>query len=114
MNNGGTAASGVRTCARYAPSTVPAVRSKARNAQAKPGGGAPDSWHMHRQAFDVIKYTEPQKAKLRAWAASEGLHMIDEGNHLHFQPARVSDAGQAPALVAFYERHGIKPGADNA
>lgn len=90
------------------------ARSKARNAQAKPGGGAPDSWHMHRQAFDVIKYTEPQKAKLRAWAASEGLHMIDEGNHLHFQPARVSDAGQAPALVAFYERHGIKPGADNA
>lgn len=90
------------------------ARSKARNAQAKPGGGAPDSWHMHRQAFDVIKYNDAQKAKLREWARSEGLHMIDEGNHLHFQPARVSDAGQAPALVAFYEKHGIKPGAANA
>jgi hypothetical protein len=90
------------------------ARSKARNANAKPGGGAPNSWHTHRQAFDVVKYNDAQKTKLRAWARSTGLHMIDEGNHLHFQPAQVSDAGQAPALVAFYEKHGIKPGADNA
>lgn len=88
------------------------ARSADRNAKAKPGGGAPNSWHMHRQAFDVVNYTAEQKAKLRAWAASEGIHMRDEGNHLHFEPLRTS-AADSPALAAFYERHGIAPGDDH-
>ena len=83
------------------------ARSEARNAKAKPGGGAKDSWHMHRQAFDLGGHTPAQAQALRAWANQRGLYMIDEGNHLHFQPVQGVSADEAPHVAAFYSKYGI-------
>jgi hypothetical protein len=83
------------------------ARSEKRNAEA---GGAEDSWHKHRQAFDLVGAKPAQKAALKAWASSKGLWMLDEGDHLHFQPIQGVSAETAPKMAAFYERHGITPG----
>jgi len=83
------------------------ARSATRNAKAKPGGGAPDSWHMHRQAFDIMDHTPAQAQALRAWANQRGLYMIDEGNHLHFQPVQGVSADEAPQVASFYSKYGI-------
>lgn len=82
------------------------ARSEQRNRDAQ---GAADSWHKHRQAFDLVKYKPADKARLKAWANSKGLYMLDEGDHLHFQPVQGVDADTAPRLAAFYQKHGIKP-----
>lgn len=84
------------------------ARSKERNAAA---GGVDSSWHRYRQAFDLAGVKPADKPKLIQWGRQQGLEVIDEGDHLHFEPARSSSAD--PKLRDFYARHGIED-ADNA
>lgn len=44
-------------------------------------GGVPNSLHLLGLAWDVVPASQDNAAKLRAL----GLHVIDEGNHLHAQ-----------------------------
>lgn len=76
------------------------ARSKERNAAA---GGVDGSWHRYRQAFDLVVPRREDRAKLIQWGRQRGLEVIDEGDHLHFEPARSSDAMQN-----FYAKHGLE------
>lgn len=76
------------------------ARSKERNANA---GGVAASWHQYRQAFDLVVPRPEDRAKLIQWGRQRGLEVIDEGDHLHFEPARSSDA-----MRNFYAKHGLE------
>ncbi|MEB3196827.1 MAG: hypothetical protein VKP62_06445 [Candidatus Sericytochromatia bacterium] len=76
------------------------ARSKERNANA---GGTATSWHQYRQAFDLVVPRPEDRARLIQWGRQRGLEVIDEGDHLHFEPARSSDA-----MRNFYAKHGLE------
>ena len=80
------------------------ARSKERNAAA---GGVDSSWHRYRQAFDLAGVKPADKPKLIQWGRQLGLEVIDEGDHLHFEPARSSDA-----MRNFYAKHGLEDSTD--
>lgn len=76
------------------------ARSKERNAAV---GGVDASWHRYRQAFDLVVPRPEDRAKLIQWGRQRGLEVLDEGDHLHFEPARSSDA-----MRNFYAKHGLE------
>jgi hypothetical protein len=59
-------------------------RDPKKNAQV---GGVANSYHTKGQAFDAV-VPASQKAAAMAWAKQRGMEAIDEGDHIHFEPAR--------------------------
>lgn len=60
------------------------ARSDARNREAH---GAPTSYHKRRAAFDVVNLSTAEKRRVIAWGRALGMQVLDEGDHVHFEPA---------------------------
>lgn len=73
-------------------------------------GGVPNSYHLSGQAADWV-IPQPLKAQFIADAKSNGYEAIDEGDHIHIEPARGGGAQGIPTPAA---NAGAKAGASEA
>jgi len=60
------------------------IRTPARNSAV---GGHPDSFHMCALAVDVALDNSQDVEKLKRRCSRFGLKALDEGDHIHIQPA---------------------------
>lgn len=81
------------------------LRSPQHNAEV---GGAPNSYHLLGEAIDTVPSLDQAQAAI-GWGLANGMHVYNEGNHIHFEPSTTGQGWYSTKPGAQGPYYGIQP-----